>query len=152
MKVITIARKPVAGSVAQNVIDHGAGAINIGGCRIKTPDGRPHYKYPNGAKGWGFHGGVGGRVSDGSRSGDPVTADAGGRWPSNLILQGEAVVENLGVQSGVLTSGKLNQASVKAQNKVYGKRENNEGRGFYSDPKVYEPDTGTAARFFKQVK
>src|SRR5690606_30348572 len=34
---IVVARKPLAGTVAANVLAHGTGALNIDGCRIHTP-------------------------------------------------------------------------------------------------------------------
>jgi hypothetical protein len=36
MRIIHLARKPLTGSVATNVLDHGAGALNINGTRIST--------------------------------------------------------------------------------------------------------------------
>jgi site-specific DNA-methyltransferase (adenine-specific) len=37
---ITVARKPMIGTVAENVLQHGTGALNIDGCRIGSSDGR----------------------------------------------------------------------------------------------------------------
>lgn len=37
---IVVARKPMAGTVAQNVLEHGTGALNIEGCRVGAEDGR----------------------------------------------------------------------------------------------------------------
>ena len=34
--IITIARKPLVGTVVQNVLEYGCGALNIDGCRIGT--------------------------------------------------------------------------------------------------------------------
>jgi len=36
MIIITVARKPLSGTVAQTVQEHGTGALNIDGCRIST--------------------------------------------------------------------------------------------------------------------
>jgi hypothetical protein len=33
---IVVARKPLAGTVARTVLEHGTGAINIDGCRIEA--------------------------------------------------------------------------------------------------------------------
>jgi hypothetical protein len=33
---IVVARKPLAGTVAGNVLAHGTGALNVDGCRIAT--------------------------------------------------------------------------------------------------------------------
>jgi hypothetical protein len=37
---IVVARKPLIGTVAENVLAHGTGALNIDGCRIGTTDNR----------------------------------------------------------------------------------------------------------------
>lgn len=37
---IVFARKPLAGTVAANVLEHGVGAINVDGCRVGGADGR----------------------------------------------------------------------------------------------------------------
>jgi DNA modification methylase len=36
---IVVARKPLSGTVAQNVLEHGTGAINIDGCRVRSDRG-----------------------------------------------------------------------------------------------------------------
>jgi len=40
MEPITVARKPLIGTVAANVMQHGTGAINVDACRIPSGDGR----------------------------------------------------------------------------------------------------------------
>lgn len=40
LEPITVARKPLAGNVAANVLAHGAGALNIDGCRVGGGAGR----------------------------------------------------------------------------------------------------------------
>lgn len=37
LEPITVARKPLVGTVAENVLAHGTGAINVDGCRVVTP-------------------------------------------------------------------------------------------------------------------
>ena len=76
---IIVARKPLVGTVAENVLAHGTGALNIDGCRI----GGPHTYTPRlthnvnlNDDGWAK---VGADVS-------PVIA--AGRWPANLIHDG----------------------------------------------------------------
>src|SRR6185312_6802963 len=41
----TLARKPFRGSVAQNVLSHGCGGLNINACRIEAPDIEPGREY-----------------------------------------------------------------------------------------------------------
>ncbi len=83
MKVIHVLRKPVSeGSVAQNVLKHGTGALNIDTSRISgvgpevTGQGFRTGKY-GGQIGWG----------DPTLSGQPSNPSPKGRWPANLILQ-----------------------------------------------------------------
>ena len=50
-----MARKPLDGTVAQNVLKHGVGGINIDGCRVefedtKNPATNPKYRYENNYK------------------------------------------------------------------------------------------------------
>lgn len=40
MIVVTVARRPLAGSVAANVLQHGTGAIDVARSRVPPPDGR----------------------------------------------------------------------------------------------------------------
>src|SRR5690606_19130288 len=35
---IVVARKPLVGTVAANVLEHGTGALNIDGCRVESTD------------------------------------------------------------------------------------------------------------------
>ena len=80
---IVLARKPLIGTVAVNMLEHGTGGLNIDGCRIGSD-----------TAGWG--GGAAGRNSgsewrDNSglgKSGDPRPVL--GRFPANLILDPEA--------------------------------------------------------------
>jgi site-specific DNA-methyltransferase (adenine-specific) len=40
LEPITVARKPLGGTVAENVLRHGTGAINVDGCRVGDSNGR----------------------------------------------------------------------------------------------------------------
>lgn len=80
LEPITMARKPLIGTVAANVQAHGTGALNIDGCRIgdgsdRTPGGAP-IKNPAGSQSIG-----GGWANNRARA-------TGGRWPANLIHDG----------------------------------------------------------------
>lgn len=86
LEPITMARKPFASTVAANVLEYGAGALNIDGCRVATDDDLN-----------------GGAYSNGSKDPDDATSyatgvNAGefvqptGRWPANLIHDGSAEV------------------------------------------------------------
>lgn len=75
---ICLARKPLVGTVAQNVLAHGTGAINVDGCRIGEEAITTYRPTANGdAKVFGkFNGGE--------------SSTHAGRWPPNVILDEEA--------------------------------------------------------------
>lgn len=80
LEPITLARKPLDGTVATNVLAHGTGALNIDGCRVGSDAG---WSYPNGRGGSGWHG----RESLSGNLTEPMAATQG-RWPANLIHDG----------------------------------------------------------------
>jgi DNA modification methylase len=83
---IVLARKPLSGTVAQNVLEYGTGALNVDGTRIGTADG---------------HGG-GARATSGFVDGyehDGFTPSQVGRWPANVLLDADAAAA-LDEQSG----------------------------------------------------
>ena len=74
---ICMARKPLIGTVAANVLAHGTGAINVDGCRVGTTDALvrpPIERTDNSVLGVGL--GVGTQT-------EPL-----GRWPANFIHDG----------------------------------------------------------------
>jgi site-specific DNA-methyltransferase (adenine-specific) len=75
LEPITVARKPLIGTVAENVLAHGTGGINVDGCRV----GNEVVVTTNGK---GFKGSFeGGENNNGG-------ATREGRWPANLIHDG----------------------------------------------------------------
>jgi site-specific DNA-methyltransferase (adenine-specific) len=86
LEPITVARKPLVGTVAQNVLAHGTGALNIDGCRVEAPGGRPlilgDYKQTDNSA---YAGRMDGSLQGGSKHGGETTL---GRWPANLIHDG----------------------------------------------------------------
>jgi site-specific DNA-methyltransferase (adenine-specific) len=77
---IIVARKPLAGTVAANVLEHGTGALHIDACRVEgVPPSKPQPRL--GAK---QSGGVYGFGTGEGRNGD--MSSAAGRWPSNVVL------------------------------------------------------------------
>lgn len=73
---IVVARKPLVGTVARTVSEHGTGALNIDGCRVATTD-------------------------DLNGGGD--FQQLWGRWPANVVLDPDAAAE-VDLQSGVAKS------------------------------------------------
>lgn len=83
-----VARKPLEGTVAANVLAHGTGAINVDGCRIEGPPSNGGSR----GDGMGFHGGMATRSIDRTMT--------QGRWPANVVLDEDAGRE-LDEQSGL---------------------------------------------------
>ena len=83
---IVLARKPLEGTVAHNVLTYGTGALNIDGTRIGTTDSLPdaggERVYTNEVHGKGLG------VSSGR------SAELGGRWPANVIHDGHPDIVN----------------------------------------------------------
>lgn len=77
---IIVARKPLDGTVAHNVMTHGTGAINIDGCRLETFSDGP-YTTPRSN--------FGGRRNSMAGPMDRTGYDGGkGRFPANLMHDG----------------------------------------------------------------
>lgn len=105
---VVVARKPLIGTVAANVLAHGTGALNIDGCRVGRDAGD--------VSGWSQSGSKSGsnRAMSGANYARDAKPDAAGRWPANLILThapgcGDECapgcpVAALDAQSGVRTS------------------------------------------------
>lgn len=74
---IVLARKPLSGTVAATVLEHGTGALNIGGCRIGSESTARNNKAE-----MGYHGG--------NTAQEYSTGSDAGRWPANVILDPEA--------------------------------------------------------------
>ena len=78
-----LARKPMIGTLAENLLEHGTGALNIDGCRFAYGD--PAWLGPQHTDscGWGGNGGGSGSSWGFGGGGPPRTHEAG-RWPANL--------------------------------------------------------------------
>jgi site-specific DNA-methyltransferase (adenine-specific) len=130
-----LARKPLCGTVADNVMTWGVGALNIDGTRIATEDN--------------LNGGSYGGVFSGSRDEHgnlPKAIGSGskGRWPANVILDEDAA-KALDGQSGVLNVGPKKVAFKNKPEMVYdGGWSEGEHRGY--------GDKGGASRFFYTAK
>lgn len=93
---VVVARKPLAGTVAKNVLAHGTGGLNIDGCRVG--DSKQVPASPRVGANGGDAGGVYGKFES------PPTDTAGwdpnvGRWPANVMLD-EAAADQLDEAAG----------------------------------------------------
>jgi len=137
--IVTLLRKPLEGTVAENTLKHGCGAINIDATRIGG--GVPRQATAgNRTVGWGVQKG-----GCSYEKGTGVTFTNQGRWPANFILIGDSPVQELDRQSGIKTS--TSHYSYKRSN------------GDFIDkiPDMVEKshwrtETGGASRFFKQFQ
>jgi DNA modification methylase len=130
---IVMARKPLEGTVANNVLKWGTGGINIDACRIGTEIISTH----NAPKGT-FAGGEPERGSDTSSY-----TEHEGRFPANIILDEEAGVildEQTGVSKSQKRSSKHNKKTEHTNTFTPPKSD-------YRNDNTYE-DEGGASRFF----
>lgn len=138
---IVVARKPLAGTVAANVLEHGTGALNIGACRVN-----PGAHVPGGG---GFKGGAASRHEGWQRpsheSGEGTEAHTLGRWPTNVVLD-DAQAAELDAQTGVQKSGTAVQRNGGGQ-KIFGGIAGGE-RSAGARPDAGYGDEGGASRFF----
>lgn len=128
---ICLARKPLIGTVAENVKTHGTGAINIDGCRVATSELTPRNN-AIGQNGWK------------NSSGGYIEPSPLRRFPANVIHDGSEEVVGLFPQSR--SAGNYPTTFItQDNNQVYGKGVGNTQGQLYAD-------SGSAARFFYCAK
>jgi DNA modification methylase len=131
---IVLARKPLIGTVAANVLAHGTGALNIDGCRIEhdasvnlTAVQRQTDRSTFQSQGAGH---------------EQATYNSAGRWPANLIHDGsEEVVSLFPADAGGRWGGERVGGGATTREMSFGMTD---GRSL--------DDTGSAARFFYTSK
>lgn len=81
---IMLARKPLEGTLAENLTRYGTGALHVDACRVAIPPGdRPSDAGPEGRY---LAGAARDGHVDGMRQGRIYTPHQQGRWPSNVLL------------------------------------------------------------------
>ena len=147
---IVVARKPLNGTVAANVLVHGTGALNIDGCRVEAPDGVPKFTH----RGEDAANCYGDGKNGSNRTGETDTDT--GRWPANVCHDGsDEVLAAFPDAPGQFAPISEDAPSSKTRN-VYGERGRRSG-GFAArgDPIPNGPmyvDSGSATRFFYCAK
>ena len=132
---IVVARKPLVGTVAANVLEHGTGALNIDACRIGTEGAtkRSSQKSTKTSAGW--------------TTGHDVVPLNAGRWPANVVLDEDQAAE-LDRQSGNRkSSGIYAGDGVERSSKEWAT-----DFGGTSRPATMYADSGGASRFFYVAK
>jgi len=97
LEPITVARKPFPGTVAENVLQHGTGAINVDGCRVgmMTQAEVNRSGMRTTVDGWGF-------ACETWNGREPQ-----GRWPANLIHDGSEEVVGLFPDDGEASAARF---------------------------------------------
>lgn len=131
-----LARKPFKGTLVENVLKLGTGALNIDACRIPTADKleRKLGKSTESDSGWK------------STNRSEIAGKDGGRWPAHVVLDEEAAAL-LDTQSGITKSG--------AMKRTVGAYEGESVTGMLrgdSGPHNQHGDEGGASRFFYCAK
>lgn len=131
MEPICVARKPIDGTVAANVLKHGTGALNIDGCRIEGDKRWPASE--SNFNGW-------------TKSGESVPTEprGSGRWPANIIHDGSDEVVSAFPDSGTGSTGSTAGSGASGIYGDFERKTRGESIGF--------ADSGSAARFFYSSK
>lgn len=145
---ICMARKPLVGTVAANVLQHGTGGLNIDGCRIETGDSLNGGAYADSSVGRGAGVWRGSRKSDTKSMANAAAGEYAqplGRWPANVCHDGGDEVVALFPQSNGQQGDVCGTEPSGVTNGIYG-----EFAGRVSS--AARNDAGSAARFFYTAK
>jgi len=136
---ICVARKPLVGTVAANVLAHGTGALNIDGCRVGTDTVKTVGPADGGRK-------FARKYDDNGENLPNVTlSEHTGRWPANIIHDGsDEVVAGFPSQAGA-SAPVLGHEPSSMTKSVFGQINRQARNAFHGD-------TGSAARFFYCAK
>nr|WP_238192828.1 DNA methyltransferase [Methylobacterium frigidaeris] len=138
---ITVARKPLIGTVAENVLAHGTGAMNIDACRIGG--GEPRQTTT---------GGMGGKASPVlgvfARAEAEAVTTTMGRWPANVVHDASEEV------AGAFPQSESAGGTVTRRSDFEGIAGNKGGAFAQRAGKTWDvpQDAGSAARFFFSAK
>lgn len=147
---IIVARKPLDGTVAHNVMEYGTGAINIDGCRVPTEDNLNGGAYSKNGNRTSLNGdsrtmaGMGMFAPEKTASGEYTQPS--GRFPANLVHDGsDDVLELFPESNGQQAPLRGTEPSRTGDNGIYGR---------YGQRSEFIPrgDGGSAARFFYCAK
>lgn len=131
-----LARKPIEGTVSQNVLKHGTGGLNIDGTRIQTVD-----NLNGGAYSSGEYDTTGKTYELGLKRQEGNYTQPTGRFPANLIHDGSDEVEAVFPQNKGANGTKA--GNYTASNPI------NLGGGYVTET---QRDKGSASRFFYCAK
>lgn len=143
LEPITMARKPLIGTVEANWREHGTGSLNIDGCRVEpTGERRERVGEASQDRRYAENGATDFAAAPGVRGGHPA-----GRWPANLIHDGgEEVVGLFPAQAGA--AAPVHKRNGDKFRNSYGAFAGNVDEG----GSTFHGDGGSAARFFYCAK
>jgi DNA modification methylase/transcriptional regulator with XRE-family HTH domain len=128
LEPLCIARKPLAGTVAGNVLAHGTGALNIDACRVGTESTTRTNNAGTNGDGW--------RMGKSAN----VNGSTSGRWPANVAHDGSDDVVEAFPDRASCNSPSL----AKARGAIL--------QGERSQGAIYPGENGNASRFFYSAK
>lgn len=140
---ITLARKSLNETVAETVLRHGTGGLNIDASRVRyASEGN---KTPVVGKGsGGLNPGCGANFPHHKTNWGQWKVNDSGRFPANFIHNGSReVLEVFPKEAGASAPVLGTEGSTPAPNGIYGQFERTQG--------VFHNDSGSAARFFKEI-
>ena len=151
LEPITVARKPLIGTVAANVLAHGTGAINIDACRVSSDDPNPSIARRQGSTNHLSTRSAAESIAAGKmesrQSPDAFKAERAGeslgRWPANLIHDGSEEVVAMFPETK--SGGYPAEGGQRSQVSTFGKPT---ARG----EQKFTSSEGSAARFFYCAK
>ena len=135
---MVLARKPLIGTVANNVLTHGTGGLNIDGSRVQTDDKWEGRTLDSAKPLIGFEGGDG-------LNAQSSPSNSLGRWPANFIHDGSDEVVALFPD----TKGKFGMAQSGSGSQIGPTGLKKNANSYVSDG---FDDSGSAARFFYCAK
>lgn len=145
---IVLARKPLEGTVAQNVLKWGVGGINVDGCRVGTDVGDYNHsgnltKRPMARN--SFQAAISGSEKVTQAPPSPL-----GRWPANLIHDGSWDVLGLFPETGAARKNKQDDERIheNLNAEIYGRKMG----GRHKPENSHNDNGGSAARFFYCAK
>lgn len=138
LEPITLARKPLDGTIAANVLKHGTGALNVDGCRVEGGE-RPLIESRADSALNAFGDGLNGSRCAGTT--------ATGRFPANLIHDGsDEVIERFPSEAGAAAPvHRRNADKFRNTFRQFAGNVDEAGSTFHGD-------SGSAARFFYCAK
>lgn len=139
LEPITLARKPLEGTVAVNVLKWHTGALNIDGCRVGVEGGTAKGSKPQG-DGHGIYGA-------GLHGACEITQLDKGRWPANMIHDGSDEVLAGFPDSNGSGPARTLKRSAKPEQQGWGMNTNAPDEALLPDA-----GRGSAARFFYAAK